>query len=103
MEPEKQKNIKKLTKIQKRVAALLSENEQFRNYDLSLIFAYWELHDGIKIENPPKVATSPATIIRARQKLQELGFFPPTIQEIIDLRQRRRDEIRNWANRSDDK
>ena len=86
----------KLNEIKTRVEGLLSENEGLRNDDLALIFVYWKRYDHVGIENPPKVATSPSTIIRARASIQTEGRYPPTDPKVQEKRRRRQEEVRSW-------
>jgi hypothetical protein len=88
--------MKKLNEIKKQVEDLLDENETLRNDDLALIFEYWNRFDNIGIKNPPKVATSPATIIRVRAKIQTEGKYPPTDPIVRERRRKRQHKVRTW-------
>ena len=87
--------------MEKQVEELLSQNEALRNDDLALTIAYWERYDGVAIKNPPTKATSPASIIRARARLQAKGKYPPTDPLVRERRRKRQLEVRTWVAEAD--
>jgi hypothetical protein len=96
--------------IVENVAHLLYVKESLRNDDRLLIFEYWRtfdrthiplkalraLDDFVERITPDRTVTSPATIIRVRQKLQSDGYFLPTNPEIIRKRDKQEIKLRIW-------
>jgi hypothetical protein len=78
-------------------AELLRDDEDLRNDDLALTFAYWRTHDLYNPNPPCAPLTSPETIHRARQKLNEEGLYIATDPKV--RKRRRRDEMREWASK----
>jgi hypothetical protein len=77
-----------MKKVKKRVAKLLEKYPHLRNDDQALIRYYWRIFEGYEIPIPSKPKTGAASIIRARQKLQEEGCYLPTNPEVIEQRRK---------------
>jgi len=86
--------VEELKTVEERVRWLLEKHPQARNSDIYLIILYWRKFDGLPLWFPKNYifgdekVTSPASIVRARRKIQERGELLPTDPEI--LRKRRR-------------
>jgi len=82
-------------KVSRNVVELLKQNPELRNDDRLLCFEYWRSIDKADIALPAQPITSPATIIRMRQKLQNKGKFLPTDPEVAARRQKQEAKIRS--------
>jgi len=82
-----------MTKILENVVKLLKKDKKFRNNDVALVLGYWKKFDKAEVVPPTFPITSPATIIRFRQKLQSKGEFLPTDPDVIIKRRKQRYQI----------
>jgi hypothetical protein len=83
-----------------RVAWLLFHYVHLRNCDKCLIHYYWSFVDGLKeIDSSTIHGLTPAeTITRCRRHIQnDLGFFLPSEQDVIDARSISQDAVRDWV------
>ena len=96
----KKTEAEKMETVKERVAGLLRDDENLRNDDLALTFAYWRKHDSYNPDLPCTLLTSPETIHRARQKLNEEGLYIATDPKVRKRRRRREDKIREWASKN---
>lgn len=93
-----------LMEVEERVAYILKNYPEARNSDTFLVLKYWQqiegrhsiiLNDG-EIPYYCGILTSPETIRRTRQKLQEMGLFPAEL-ETKEVRTIREDAFKTWA------
>ena len=85
-------------KVKERVYDLLERFESTRNNDKVLLLKYWELYDGLDM-NDFAIAfvlggTSPESITRARRSIQSTGLFPPTAESVLRKRRMLQEEAR---------
>jgi hypothetical protein len=70
--------------VRQNVEAILSGSIKARNNDKHLMMIYWKVIDGIDFNKFQyefaEKATSPESIRRSRQLIQEEGLFPPTVE-----------------------
>jgi len=99
-----------MEQIIENIAELLYRDKRFRNDDRLLIFEYWRrfdrknlhikaikaLDDFVEHITPDRSVTSPATIIRMRQKLQSDGYFLPTDPAVTAKRFKQKVKVRRW-------
>jgi len=99
-----------MEQIIENIAELLKRDVKFRNDDRLLIFEYWRrfdrknlhvkaihaLDDFVEHITPDRSVTSPASIIRVRQKLQSDGYFLPTDPEVTAKRYKQKIKVRHW-------
>lgn len=89
----------RLFKVEERVAALLKEKPALRSCDRLLIYYYMKIyHQIVTFEHYAfsKDAPTVESIRRCRQKLQEMGKFPPT-QSTEHMRDVAMDEYHKYA------
>ena len=89
-----------LDRIKDNVEKLMAIDPKTRDSDIWLIIRYWQEVQGLNCFIPYdklNVITSPESIRRVRQKIQEEGKYPPTRLDIIKKRQKRAKQIATWA------
>lgn len=77
-----------LRDTKKKVAYILENYPESRNNDTLLIKLYWEIFDQVKTINDVMRASSPETIRRCRQRLNEEGLYLPTDPKVAQRRRR---------------
>ena len=97
-----EKTLEKLASVEEKVVRILHLDMATRNSDLFLLFHYWVAFDKYRgqliVRNLNPQLTSPETIRRVRQKIQNnLGLFPPTDPEVIKARGIKAQAFRDWA------
>lgn len=87
-----------LVTVRENVDKILEEFEEARNDDRYLLILYWKKIDRLPLPWIPwdviQGLTSPETIRRMRQKIQEDGRFRPTDPEVDAKRRDRSREMR---------
>jgi hypothetical protein len=81
--------------IRENVEAILAKHPGTRNDDKDLMLTYWEEIDNVKLGNRFDFiffATSPESIRRARQLIQEEGSYLPD-DEVVAKRRRRESQM----------
>lgn len=75
--------LKRMNLVRQRVELLLEQNEQLRNDDNALVFAYWNEYDNAHLKIPEKAMTQASTIVRRRQEIQnDEKRLPPTDPDV---------------------
>lgn len=95
-----QKVISDLQDVEERVCLFLQKNEHHRNCDKCLIWDYWKEVDYLTyLPNEHEIhnLTHPESIRRVRQRLQEMGLWPPTDDDVIKKRKIKEQAMRDWA------
>ena len=89
--------MKKMLKVEKKVARLLEEYPNLRDDDEALIRKYRKIHDEYCTPDPSILVTGSLSIIRARQRLQAGGYYLPTSHEVFKQRRKQKIEMRRCA------
>ena len=88
---------RRMNTIASKVEILLEENEECRNDDLFLIFEYWRKFDDSKLKMPTHKITSPESIRRIREHIQnDLNKYPPTKEEVRRKREIHRRRVKRF-------
>lgn len=89
-----------MDQLEEKVCWLLAKHEHLRNCDNCLILKIWKDVDnwnGLPYEQEVHRLTSSDSITRVRRKLQEMGLWIPTDEDVIKARRIKESAIRDWA------
>jgi hypothetical protein len=90
-----------ITKVKDMVIRILADDPKARNNDTWLITQVWQKMQHIKCFIPYEEIDNmipPETITRVRRKIQnEMGLYLPTNPDVLDAREQKEKDIKEWA------